>query len=310
MLRIQVKRSTMKATQDNSLLSVLHREMICMDFYEKEPVSLYLDNLEMLEDFVSEQKQHIQLLKHPWLGKTLIINGEIQHIENYQTLYHEMLVHLPASFVPNIKNVLILGGGSLFAAYEVLKYPTVNRVVLCDHDRAVLKLMERHYGHAVLVAQDRRFLYVKKDAQEFLNLCTDTFDLIINDCFNLAHESNIAKYSLYKSLAERCTDQGVCVDIIYRHVFDRSTTISTLSYLQKEGNLALSLVVVPEYPGILHMETIWGKSPYIAQSAKYSVNDVHYSMSETDNAMFSYFSPRNLAAYLYLPPYIKTMFNL
>lgn len=284
--------------------------MIWMDFYEKEPVSLYLDNLEVLEDFLSERKQHLQLLRHPWLGKTLIINGEIQHVENYQTLYHEMLVHLPASFVPNIKNVLILGGGSLFAAHEVLKYPTVNRVVLCDHDGAVLRLMERHYGHATLVTQDQRFLHVEKDAQEFLNSCTDTFDLIINDCFNLAYESNIGRYSLYKTLTDRCTDQGVCVDIIYRHIFDRPTTISTLSYLQKEGNLALSLVVVPEYPGILHMETIWGKSPYIAQSAKYSVNEVHCSIPETNETMFSYFAPRNLAAYLYLPPYIKTMFNL
>lgn len=281
-----------------------------MFFYENEPVSLYLDNLDVLDDFTSKRDQHIQLLRHPWLGKVLIINDEIQHIENYQTLYHEMLVHLPAAFVPDIKNVLILGGGSLYAAYEVLKYPTVNRVVLCDYDRAVIRLMEKHYGHAVTVTQDPRFLHIEKDAHEFLTSCTDNFDLIINDCFNLAHESDVANCSLYKTLAGLCTDQGVCVDTIYRHIFDRSTTISTLSYLQKEGNIALSLVVVPEYPGVLHIETIWGKSPHITQFAKCSVNEVHCSIPEADDAMFKYFAPKNLAAYLYLPPYIKTMFNL
>lgn len=281
-----------------------------MEFYEKEPVSLYLDDLEVCEDFISEKQQHIQLLMHPWLGKILVINGEIQHIEKYQTLYHEMLVHLPASFVPHINGVLILGGGSLFAAFEVLKYPSVNRVVLCDYDRAVLELMEKYYTHATFAIHDQRFLHIEKDAQEFLQSCTDTFDLIINDCFNLSHESDKARYSLYKTLSAHCTYYGVCVDIIYRHIFDRATTIKTLSYLQEEGNLAFSLVVVPEYPGILHLETIWGKSPYINQSAKCSINDVHSTQVEDDCSFFSYFTPKNLAAYLYLPPYIKEMFNL
>ena len=284
--------------------------MIYLDFYEKESVSLYLDDLEVLEDFVSERQQHIQLFSHPWLGKALIINGEIQHIEKYQSLYHEMLVHLPVSFVPHIKNVLILGGGSLFAAYEVLKYDTVNKVVLCDHDRAVLCLMERHYTHAVSVTHDQRFLHIEKDAQDFLRSCTENFDLIINDCFNLAHESAKSRSSLYKVLADHCTNKGACVDIIYRHIFDRPTTIDSLSYLQKEGNMVLSLVVVPEYPGILHLETIWGKSPYIRQSAKSSVNDIHCMLPDDVDAMFSYYTPRNLAAYLHLPPYIKKLFNL
>ena len=91
-----------------------------MRFYENEPVSLQLSNLTTIESYHSS-KQNIQLLNHQWLGKILIINGEIQHIENYQPLYHELLVHLPAAFVPNIQNVLILGGGSLFAAFEVLR---------------------------------------------------------------------------------------------------------------------------------------------------------------------------------------------
>ena len=280
-----------------------------MNFYEKEPVSLYLDDLDILED-VNSEKQHIQLFQHPWLGKMLVINGEIQHIEKYQALYHEMLVHLPASFIPHIEKVLILGGGSLFAAFEVLKYPTVEQVVLCDYDDEVLHIMEKYYAHATLVVNDQRFKYIKKDAREFVQKCTDTFDLIINDCFNLAAESRILNHSFYDTLLELCSSDGACVDIIYRHIFDRLTTISTLNYLQTEKNLVLSLVVIPEYPGVLHLETIWGKSSYISQSMKQSVNDVHISLSDKESPIFDYFTPMNLAAYLYLPPYIKGMFNL
>ena len=58
-----------------------------MDFYEKEPVSLYLNDLVLLEEITTKQ-QHIIIYKHPFLGIVLVINGEIQHIEKYQCPYH------------------------------------------------------------------------------------------------------------------------------------------------------------------------------------------------------------------------------
>ena len=91
-----------------------------MNYYKKENISLYLDNLILLED-IRTVKQKIEIYSHPLLGLILIINGEIQHIEKYQCLYHELLVHLPISFCDIPRNALIIGGGSLFAAYEVLK---------------------------------------------------------------------------------------------------------------------------------------------------------------------------------------------
>lgn len=52
-----------------------------MNFYEKENISLYLDDLALLEH-VSSSKQLIEIYHHPLLGLVLVINGEIQHIEN------------------------------------------------------------------------------------------------------------------------------------------------------------------------------------------------------------------------------------
>lgn len=280
-----------------------------MNFYEKEPVSLYLERLTSLEDFVSP-KQHVQLFQHPWIGKILVINGEIQHIEKYQTLYHEMLVHLPTTFIPHLENVLILGGGSLFAANEVLKYPSVKHLVLCDYDCSVIDIMKKYYPHAVSVSHDQRFDYIEADGKEYLRSCSEKFDLIINDCFNLEKESRLEGLSYYKLLTNLCSAQGVCVDIIYRHIFDRPTTIRTLKHLHSEEKLALSLVVVPEYPGILHLETIWGKSRYISQSRREPINDFQSAYDPMKSETFKYFSPKNLATYFYLPPYIKEMFTL
>lgn len=219
-------------------------------------------------------------------------------------------MHLPAAFIPNVNTVLILGGGSLFAAYEALKYPTLKCVVLCDYGHSVLELMAKHYPHARHVIQDKRFHYVENDVREFIKKTDNKYDLIINDCFNLAYESSQHGVSYFKALSNLYSNIGVCVDIIYRHIFDKKTTIDTLLYMKHEKAIALSLVAVPEYPGILHMETIWGNSPYIAQDAKITSNLFHKNVLSGAESPFRFFSPEHIPFYLYLPPYIKEMFNL
>lgn len=281
-----------------------------MNYFENEPVSLYLKNLRKIETYKSSQ-QSIGFYEHQWLGKVLIINGEIQHIEKFQTLYHELLVHLPIAFLPNIRKALIIGGGSLFAAYEVLKYPTIRSVTLCDYDHTVLQLMSKYYPHARSVLQDNRFHYVEQEGGKFISTQRGEYDLVINDCFNLASESNRTKVSYFSLFSNMCNSAGVCVDIIYRHIFDKQVTVDTLTFLRTEKRLALSLVTVPEYPGILHLETIWGKSPYINQKHNKTVNQFQNDViAGRVPSPFNFFSPANIGFYLYLPPYIKDMFNL
>lgn len=281
-----------------------------MDFYENEPISLYLNELSLIEEITSS-RQEIKLMSHPWLGKVLILNGEIQHIENYQALYHEMLVHLPIAFIPNVESVLILGGGSLFAAKEILKYPSVKKVVLCDYDHCVLELMKKYYSHANMVFHDKRFEYVEQEGHDYISKEKQKYDLIINDCFNLALESKNNGISYFHVLSNLCASNGVCVDIIYRHIFDRQITIDTLHNLRHEAKLVLSLVTVPEYPGILHLETIWGNNDLLSQGLMATVNNFQKAVaSGKEVSPFRYFSPNNIRFYLYLPPYIKEMFNL
>ena len=274
-----------------------------MEFHENANISLYLSDLLPIREFQSE-KQMVGLYKHPLLGKVLILNGEIHHIENYQHLYHEPLVHLPLVFIEEPKNCLIIGGGSLFAAFEVLKYPTVNRVVLCDFDHTVLDLMFDTYEHAKQVKADNRFCYVEEEAISFINNTNEKFDLVINDCFNLSEISD--SISMYDKMNSLCTSQGVCADVIYRHIFDRITTQKSLQLVKNKMNLALSLTVIPEYPGILHILTIWGKNLSISQNALRTKN--LFQLEKSNKQKFKVFEPEHIPYYLYLPPYIKELF--
>ena len=84
--------------------------------------------------------QHIVLTRSKAGELSCYINGNLQFNSADEAIYHENLVHPVMSIAPHRKRVLILGGGDGLAAREVLKYPDVRELVLCDLDPEMTKL--------------------------------------------------------------------------------------------------------------------------------------------------------------------------
>ncbi len=271
-----------------------------ISFHEKENVSLHLSDLSLVEKR-SSNLQDISVCFHPDLGKVLIINDEIQHVENWMPYYHESIVHIPMMFISTPKNVLILGGGDLFAAYEVLKYTSIENVVVCDYDKNVVELTKKHYQHANKVFDDERFQLIIKDARLYINESHRKFDLIIDDCFDLVNAYSTS--DIFDKLRAMLTDDGVCSSLVYRHIFHKQTMKKTISRLITNHKTVLSLVTVPEYPGILHLLTMWGKSRNLTQNLKTSANLTHNSPIFLESC--NLFNSKFCNFYLYLPPYVR-----
>lgn len=281
-----------------------------MNFFENEAISLFLQNMKILESFHSD-KQEIVLCQHSCLGKILIINNEVQHIEFFQQFYHEQLVHLPIAFIPRVKTALIIGGGSLFAAYEILKYQTIEKIVLCDYDHTVLELMKKYYPHADIVFNNPKFIYIEQDAHLFLTEHTGNYDLVINDCFNLSLESKLHNKSYYTLLSNLTSKNGICSDVIYKHIFEKYTTKESIELLKNEsGSYRLSLITIPEYPGIFHLQTMWSKNEVLKQELKKPINEIQIKYL-TNRKVINYnlYSPEFLSSYLFIPPFIKKLLD-
>jgi len=275
-----------------------------MELYEKESISLYLSDVELIEERISAL-QCVQIFQHQQLGKILVINDEIHNVEQWAPFYHEAITHIPMMFIQHPQTVLILGGGDLYAAEILLNYPSIKRIVICDYDPNVIQLTQKHYTHADQVLADSRVNLVYKDAKQFIPNCNEKFDLIIDDCFNLVEDFQDSD-NIFALLAELLTDNiGVCCSLLYRHIFEQYVMQETKKRLLKKTQTVLSLVTVPEYPGILHLLTLWGKSKYLAQDMKESVNSWHKECLRKNITCGSIFSPKYCEFYLFLPPYIK-----
>lgn len=276
-----------------------------MEIYEKEPVSLHLANMVQLENEKSNV-QSIQIYQHPELGKVLVINGEIQNVEKWAPLYHEAIVHIPMMFLEEPRSVLILGGGDLYAAEIALQYPSVEQVTLCDYDPEIIRLTAKHYVHAQSVIDNPKVTICYQDAKEYIKDCQKKYDLIIDDCFNLIKDFS-PQDDVFTQLANLLTPGvGVCSSLMYRHIFDQFTIEETSKNLLSRFNTVLSLVTVPEYPGILHLLTMWGCSIHLSQDLPISKNRYHIDMIQSGTRLIGQiFDPKFCKYYLYLPNYIK-----
>jgi len=92
--------------------------------------------------------QLIEVFDTPALGKLLRIDGANMTSERDEFFYHENLVHPAAISHPAPKQVLIVGGGDGGSTEEILKHPSVEKVVLAELDAGVTGIARKHF-HAV-----------------------------------------------------------------------------------------------------------------------------------------------------------------
>src|SRR5215469_10399074 len=98
--------------------------------------------------------------------------------------YAQMMTHLPLLEHGRAKQVMIVGGGDLSIADEVLKHKGVKEVVLVDIDGRVVELCREHFAAINAKAfADRRLSIEVADAFEYLGRASShgRFDLIVAD---------------------------------------------------------------------------------------------------------------------------------
>ncbi|MFN4220523.1 MAG: spermidine synthase, partial [bacterium] len=88
--------------------------------------------------------QQIDIIESYNTGKILILNSEPQSTQVDEHIYHETLVHPAMIYHPNPKNVLIIGGGEGATLREVLKYKSVEKVIMVDIDEELNKIAREY----------------------------------------------------------------------------------------------------------------------------------------------------------------------
>lgn len=115
-------------------------------------------------------------------GKGLVLDGKWQSCTGDEFIYHEVLVQPAMIAHQNPRTALVLGGGEGATIRELLRWKTIEKVMMIDIDGEVVEackihLPEMHQG----AFDDPRVELVIEDALKVLDTTTDTWDIIISD---------------------------------------------------------------------------------------------------------------------------------
>ncbi len=205
--------SSLHATGDDQLAHdvannndyLLFREVAFKGVRQTIPVTAQLES-------VTSKYQKIDIYETVPYGRMMVIDGIVMLTQFDNSAYHEMMVHVPMQAHPNPKTVLIVGGGDGGTLTEVLKYDSVERVVLCEIDKEVIRLSKKYFPEWEKSFSDTRLEIVAADGSKYIKQNPNVFDVIcVDSTDNFGPAEVLFQKPFYESLKSALTDEGIAV---------------------------------------------------------------------------------------------------
>ena len=125
--------------------------------------------------------QRIDIFESPEFGRFLTLDGYMMLTEKDEFVYHEMMVHVPMAVHPNVKKVLIIGGGDGGTVRELSRYETIEEIDLVEIDEEVVEACIKHLPQTACGFKDARVKCYYDDGLKFVRKYENTYDLILVD---------------------------------------------------------------------------------------------------------------------------------
>lgn len=156
--------------------------------------------------------QRIDVLDSEDFGKMLVLYGSIMVAENDLFSYNEMITHVPLFTHPNPEKVLIIGGGDGGALTNVMKHAEVKKATMCEIDRKVVEVCERHFPQFTKGFKDKRSRVLYRDGKAFINKTKEKFDIIILDLSDpIGPAADLFQKKFHKKVYSRLNRDGIMV---------------------------------------------------------------------------------------------------
>ena len=125
--------------------------------------------------------QQIDILDTPAYGRVLVLDGGLMITEKDEFIYHEMITHVPMAVNPNVKNVLVIGGGDGGTVRELTKYRRIESIDLVEVDKDVVLLAKKFLPFTSCKLKDKRVSVWFEEGLRYVRGKKAEYDLIIVD---------------------------------------------------------------------------------------------------------------------------------
>jgi len=114
-------------------------------------------------------------------GRFFTLDGLMMVNEKDEFIYHDMITHVPLAVNPNIKKVLVIGGGDGGTVRELTRYKGIEMIHLVEIDERVVRLCQEYLPITASKFDDPRVTTFFEDGVAFMKKKQDFYDLILVD---------------------------------------------------------------------------------------------------------------------------------
>lgn len=159
--------------------------------------------------------QRIDVFDSEEFGRFISLDGEIVFSEKDEFIYDEMVTHVPMAVHPNVKDVLIIGGGDGGVAKELLQYPSIETIDVVETDEMFVDVCREFFPEVACALNDERVSIYYGDGLRYLRNKKGKYDLIINDSTDpFGHTEGLFTREFYGSCYNALREDGV---MVYQH---------------------------------------------------------------------------------------------
>ncbi len=174
-------------------------------------------SIKVKKHFYSEKSpfQQIDFFETDTFGKFFTLDGIVMLTEKDEFAYHDMITHPAFAVNPDIKNVLIIGGGDGGTAREVSRYQHIERIDMVEIDERVVRLCQQYLPQtAQALDKDPRIHMYFQDGLAFVeNAKEATYDLILVDSTDpVGPGEGLFTIEFYQNCFRALNEKGILIN--------------------------------------------------------------------------------------------------
>ncbi|MCD7876991.1 MAG: polyamine aminopropyltransferase [Cloacibacillus porcorum] len=157
--------------------------------------------------------QQIDVFDSEEFGRFFTLDGLMMLTEKDEFIYHDMIVHVPMATNPNVKRVLVIGGGDGGTVRELTRYKGIEKIDRVDIDEMVVKVCRELLPFTSRKLDDPRVTLYFEDGLKFVRTVEEKYDLIIVDSTDpFGPGEGLFTKEFYGKCFRALTDDGILVN--------------------------------------------------------------------------------------------------
>ncbi len=119
-----------------------------MDLWFEEPNNNAVRFSCRVEDVLFRGKsefQTVDVVETRAYGRMMLIDGLVMISDRDEFVYHEMIAHVPMLYHKAPKTIVVIGGGDGGTVRELLRYDSVEQIILCEIDAMVVDAAKKFF---------------------------------------------------------------------------------------------------------------------------------------------------------------------